>query len=253
MSAALRQLKEALERRFPDALPLDGSTAAAGTGIPALDQLLPGSGFPRGRLTAWKAGAGATAVLRAACEVAVRRGQRAVWVDAAGCQGADFWRRGPLLLRPPGERQALEAAEVLLRSGGLALLVLHGGRREAAHEAVRLTRAARAGGAALVMVVPAVPVAQLRITSRVAPDAYRWRRNAFGEPVEPFAVRLEVEAASLGWSGRTVFELPIRAHAPRLALDPSLPDRRGAPSSARWRPPPEAVARGTPPRGSRRW
>jgi hypothetical protein len=229
MSAALDHLREALERRFPDALPLGrGSATSSSSGIVALDALLPGQGLPRGRLTAWQPGGGATAVLRAACEAAVRRGERSAWVDGAGLQCADFWRRGPLLVRPPAGVGALEAAETLLRSGGLAVLVLHGCGREAAREAVRLTRAARAGGCALVVVAPSLQVAQLRVASRLTPDGYRWRRNAFGEPVEPVAVRVEVEASSLGWSGRTTFELPVRSYAQRTAPDPRLPDRRGA-------------------------
>jgi hypothetical protein len=244
--AAMYDLRRALERRFPDALPPGRSSAVAGTGIAALDALLPGGGLPRGRLTAWTAGGGAVAVLRAACEAAVCRGERAVWIDAARVQSADFWRAGPLLLRPSGELPALEAAEALLRSGGLALLVLHGGGREAAaREAVRLARAARAGGAALVMVGAAVPVARLRVASQLSPDAYRWRYNVFGEPAEPVAVRLEVTASAQGWSGRTRFELPVRSHHPRLCPEPHLPDRRGAAPAARWRPPP---ARRRPPR-----
>lgn len=234
---ALSELRRALERRFPDALPVSRGTAAAGTGIGALDGLLPSAGLPRGRLTAWAPGGGATAILRSACEAAVGRGERAVWVDCGRHQAADFWRRGPLLIRPASERQGLEAAEGLLRSGGLALLVFHGGGREAEREAVRLSRAARAGGAALVVVLPTVSVAQLRVASRIAPDGYRWRCNAFGEPVEPVSVRLEVDASSMGWSGRAVVELPVRSHAWRSAPEQRLPDRRGAPPPARWRPP----------------
>jgi hypothetical protein len=238
MSAmALHQLKEALERQFPDAAPLGGRTLTAGTGLGALDALLPGGGLPRSRLTVWQPGGGATAILRAACEAAAGRRERAVWIDTAARQGADFWRSGPWLLRPPTERAALEAAESLLRSGGLALLVVHGCGREAATAAVRLTRAARAGGCAFVLVAEGTRVAHLRVRSRLSPEAYRWRHNAFGEPVEPVAVRLTVEASSLGWSGRATMELPIRTHGLRLAPDPRLPDRRGAAPAARWRPP----------------
>jgi hypothetical protein len=41
-------------------------------------------------------------------------------------------------------------------------------------------------------------------------------------------VRIEVEASSLGWSGRTSFELPVRTHRGRLSPEPRLVDRRGA-------------------------
>jgi hypothetical protein len=235
--AALTELREALERRFPDALPLSGSTVGGvGTGIAALDGLLPGRGLARGRLTVWRPGGGATAVLRAACEAVVRRGSRSVWIDGTGRQGADFWRAGPLLLRPGSEREALSGAEELLRSGGFALVVLQGVGREAVGEAVRLARAARAGGAAFVMGAAEAPVAHLRVRSRIDPAGYRWRHDVFGEAVEVVAVRVEVEATSLGWSGRSAFELPVRMHQPRLAPEPRLVDRRGAPPAARWRP-----------------
>jgi hypothetical protein len=235
-NVALDELKRALQHRFPDALPLGRGTAVAvSTGLPSLDMLLPGGGLVRGRLTSWRPGGGATAVLRSACAAAVQRGERAAWVDGAAVQGADGWRAGPLLVRPSSGRAALESTEELLRSGGFALVVLTGADREVAGEAVRLTRSARSGGAALVVVTAESTVAHLRVRTRLIPEAYRWRRDAFGEPVEVETVRVEVEASSLGWSGRTGLDLPVRSHAARLAPEPRLVDRRGAPPAARWR------------------
>lgn len=228
-AAAVQELKRALERQFPDALPLGrGMAAAVGTGVPALDVLLPGGGLARGRLTLWRPGGGSTAVLRTAAEAAVRRGERSAWVDAGGALSADFWRQGPLLVRPPTERDALMSAEELLRSGGFGLVVLAGSGRDASREAVRLARAARAGGAAFVLAAPQAAVTHLRVTSRIHPEGYRWRRDPFGEPVEVMAVRVEVEASSMGWSGRTTFEMPVRTHRARLSPEPRLVDRRGA-------------------------
>jgi hypothetical protein len=234
--AAVHELRHALEQRFPDSLPLrPGMAAGVRTGLAPLDALLPGGGLARCRLTTWRPGGGGTAILRAACEAVASCGERAAWVDTGGVQGSDFWRRGPLLLRSGTEREALAAAEELLRSGGFALVVLNGAGREAAREAVRLARAARAGGAAFVAVVADAAVAHLRVRSRIHPDGYRWRLDPFGEPVEPVAVRLEVEASSLGWSGRASLELPVRTHHSRLAPEPRLADRRGAPPAVRWR------------------
>jgi hypothetical protein len=228
-AAAVQELRQALERQFPDALPLGRGTAAAvGTGVPALDVLLPGGGLARGRLTLWRPGGGATAVLRTAVEAAVRRGERSAWVDGRGTLGADFWRAGPLLVRPSSERDALVSAEELLRSGGFAVVVLSGAGREAGREAVRLARAARAGGAAFVFAGAESAVTHLRVVSRIDPNGYRWRRDPFGEPVDVTAVRIEIEASSMGWSGRTSFELPVRTHRGRLSPEPRLVDRRGA-------------------------
>ncbi|HUF50138.1 MAG TPA: hypothetical protein VMN60_04860 [Longimicrobiales bacterium] len=235
MNALTELLKQTLQRRFPDALPLGrGLASSVGTGLPDLDAMLPGRGLSRGRLTAWRPGGGATAVLRATCESALARGERVAWVDVAGVQSGEFWRAGPLLVRPASEREALAGAEELLRCGGFALVVLSGGGRAAAREAVRLSRAARAGGAAFVMVSTDPAIAHLRVTSRIPADGYRWRRDPFGEPVDVVAVRIEVQAMALGWGGRAAFELPVRTHHGRIAPEPRLVDRRGAPPSARW-------------------
>jgi hypothetical protein len=170
-----------------------------------------------------------------AVETAVRCGERSVWVDGSGALTAGFWRAGPLLVRPGRERAALGSAEELVRCGGYALVVVTGAGREGGREAVRLSRAARAGGAALVLVGEEAAVTHLRVSSHIEPEGYRWRRDPFGEPVEVTAVRIEVEASSLGWSGRTSFELPVRTHRTRLAPEPRLVDRRGAQRRVRWR------------------
>lgn len=152
MSAATAlELRRLLERRFPDALPVTyGTTETVPIGVASLDSILPSGGLPRGRLTRWRAGGGATALLRAACVRASSRGERSAWVDGAGVIAGASWPARPVLLRPAEERDALECGEVLLRSGGFALVVLTGVRPDAmAHW--RLARAAREGGGALVV------------------------------------------------------------------------------------------------------
>ena len=51
--AFLTELRQAIEQRFPDALPLHhaATPSSVPTGIVAVDALLPGAGLPRGRLT----------------------------------------------------------------------------------------------------------------------------------------------------------------------------------------------------------
>ncbi len=274
MSSQVVALRELLEQRFPGALPLTagGSADPLATGIGALDRLLPGGGLPRGRLTLWAPGGGATALLTAACRTTVARGERAAWVDAAGTMAGAFWRVGPALLRPAGRVEALACAEELLRSGGFALVVLSGlevgegapspaaassvsrararskrkrwrSRRRLTEAApaprvsegalleaglVRLSRVAREGGGALVVCAGRSPVAALRVRSRLAPEAYRWRRGPFGEPAEVEAATVCVRAASPGWSAETRCDLAVSSDDPRAALDPGLVDRRGS-------------------------
>lgn len=232
---ALDLLRQAMQERFPDALPLaHGLAPAVATGIGALDGVLPGGGLARGRVTLWEPGGGATAVLRAACRAAVVRGERAAWVDGAGQQAAESWAEGVLLVRPSGPVAALVCAEELLRCGGFALVVLAGAGTAAGGEAVRLGRAARAGGSAFVLVGGEAAVAHMRLAARIAADGYRWRSDPFGAPVAVERARVVVEARSLGWSRKVMFEVPVHGHAQRLALEPALVDRRGAQPSVRW-------------------
>lgn len=239
MASSVLALKELLEQRFPGAQPLrpGGAAAPLETGIAALDGMLPGGGLPRGRLTLWRPGGGATAVLRAACRATVERGERAAWVDVAGVVVERFAGAGVALLRPEGGVRGLECAEELLRSGGFALVVLGGvGRTEAAEVAlVRLSRVAREGGGALVVLAERSPVAALRVGSRLRPEDYRWRPGPFGEAAEVESVRVRVRAVSPGWSGETAFCVPVASWESRLALDARLVDRRGVTGRERWR------------------
>ncbi|MGH7476256.1 MAG: hypothetical protein ACRELD_08200 [Longimicrobiales bacterium] len=248
-------LRELLEQRFPGALPLSvgGTAEPVSTGVAVLDRLLPQNGLPRARLTLWRPGGGATAVLRESCARVVARGERAAWIDAAGLVTGSFWKDGPLLVRPPGVVSALGCAEELLRSGGFALVVLALGeasrsasgthgleavRRGAADAAfVRLSRGAREGGGALVLVAPHSPVAALRLVSRITSDGYEWDSGPLAEPAQVAWVRMRVKATSPGWSGHTEFRLAVAHPDPRLALESALPDRRGvaAVKRRRWR------------------
>jgi hypothetical protein len=227
--ATVASLRQILEQRFPDAAPITQRTAEqVGTGIQALDNALPSGGFPRGRLSVWAPHGGATALLRSACFTAVALGERAAWIDGAHTTQGSSWAHGggPVLLRPRTQRHALLAAEELLRSGGFALVVLDGAEPHGS-ETVRLTRAAREGGAAFVALTTLTALSSLRLTSSLDPRGYRWRRTPFGEPAYTTEVQVRVDARALGWSKQAQFSLPVSHHESRLSLDPGLADRRG--------------------------
>ncbi|HET9441031.1 MAG TPA: hypothetical protein VFO52_12715 [Longimicrobiales bacterium] len=241
--AELLQLKQALEQRFPHALPVSYRTAGAvATGVAALDHMLPANGLPRGRLSVWQPGGGATAILYAACEAIAERGERAAWIDAAGTIAGDSWRAGPLLLKPEGELESLICAEELLRCGAFGLIVLSGARAAFQREAVRLSRAVREGGGAFVALADHSNVAHLQIASRIDPASYRWQRNPFGEPAHVTEVRVQVEAQAMGWGGRTQVVLPVTDFAQRTASAAELVDRRGAQHKVLQRPVPPTRA-----------
>lgn len=228
-AAEILLLKEALEQRFPNALPISHRTAGAlATGVTALDHMLPANGLPRGRLSLWKPGGGATAILYAACEAVAQRGERAAWIDAAGTIAGDSWRPGPLLLKPEGEMESLICAEELLRCGAFGLIVLSGTRTAFNREDVRLSRAVREGGGSFVALAAKSNVAHLQVTSRIEPDGYRWQTNPFGEPARVTQVRVQVEAQAMGWSGRTQVVIPVGGFEQRTAVEKELVDRRGA-------------------------
>ena len=222
--AALRAL---IEQRFPDSVPLhQRSTDPVASGVEVLDRILPGCGFPRGKLTIWEPGGGVSAVLRATCRSTLAMGERAAWIDGAFTVAGAFWEDGPLLVRPKTRVHALRATEELMRCGGFGVVVLAGVDPHGT-ETVRLTRAAREGGSALVTLSKHSALASLRLTSRLLPRSYRWRRDPFGDPAEAQLVVMRVRARSPGWNAATEFPIPVMPHELRLALEPGLADRRG--------------------------
>jgi hypothetical protein len=223
----VRALRELLDRRFPGAVPLVQTTApVVATGLGPLDGALPGGGLPRGRTLVWRPGGGATAVLRAACQGLVARGERAVWIDGMGVVTGGGWPSGVSLFRPGSARGALSCAEELARSGGFALVVLAGARVEEV-ERVRLSRAAREGGGVLTMLDRGGFMAGVRLASRIRPEGYRWRRDVFGEPAEVESVVVRTLVTALGWRREAELSLEVAAHDLRLSLEPALVDRRG--------------------------
>jgi len=227
MSTSIAALRALIEQRFPDAIPLtQRTTEEVATGISELDGILPNGGLPRGRLSVWAPQGGATAILRAACDSAVANGERAAWIDGDNTVAGAFWSDGTLLVRPRSRIHALRAAEELLRSGGFALLVIAGAEPQGT-EAVRLTRCAREGGAALVTITTSAALASLRLTSRLL--RYRWRRTPFGDPAVAQDATVRVHARTAGWNAHADFSIPVKHHELRLSLESELADRRGLP------------------------
>lgn len=223
----LTALRALLDERFPDASPITRRAAPQlATGIAELDQALPSGGLPRGRLSVWRPHGGATAILRAACHGVLAAGERSAWIDSAGQVAGAFWDEGPLLVRPSSRLHALRSAEELLRSGGFSLVVLAGAEPRG-QETVRLTRATRDGGSALVALTAHSALSALRLVSRIAPADYRYRRSPFGDPADITDVRVRVDAVAIGWKGHAEFVLPVVHQELRMALDPGLADRRG--------------------------
>jgi hypothetical protein len=230
MSARVAQLRALLEQRFPDTAPLPErlERPIVATGIGGLDRVLPGGGLSKGKLTVCPPQGGATSIFRAACRgiVGAGRGERAAWVDGAGTVAGTFWDEGPVLIRPKSSRHALRAAEEILRSEGFTLVVLAGAEPQGT-ETVRLIRAAAEGGTALVALTERAALSSVRLTTRIHPHDYRWRRDPFGEPADVYEVVVRVHARAPGWNAHADFPIPVMQHELRLSLEPGLADRRG--------------------------
>jgi hypothetical protein len=135
------------------------------TGIPAIDALL-GGGLARGRLSELHGplSSGRTSVALALLARATELGEVVAIVDAAdafhpgSARAAGVGLDHVLWVRPPGAVEAARASERLLQARGFAAVLLDASQREAEWAALpeavwqRLTRAAQAGGTALVVV-----------------------------------------------------------------------------------------------------
>ncbi|HKG92395.1 MAG TPA: hypothetical protein VKA84_10905 [Gemmatimonadaceae bacterium] len=218
-----RQLAEVVDAERAAAPPLS-------TGIAALDRLLPGGGgLPRGRITEVVShGGGTTTFVRGVVEDAVaRRGLWVAYVDATRTLAPRDWahlgaHEGFWAVRPRDPARGAWCADVLLRSGAFALVVLDGAPALPRAVAVRLARLAREGGAALLLVdhggghgggsagAPAVPLpGALRLRVR------QWRRR------RRLAVAIERGGAPGG------VEVPCAIVTPRrLGTTPEPRDRR---------------------------
>jgi recombination protein RecA len=228
--------------------PADGS-AGLGTGIPELDAVLSGRGLPRGRLTEVTGvrGSGKATLLRRMVVETISRGLGVAYVDAsrtlaprdwasvAGVAGDAFW-----VVRPKQASRGAWCADVLLRSGAFALVVLDGAPPLTRSIAVRLTRLAHDAAAALVVVggdhaPPSMLSGALRLHVSRARKSRRDITTAGADPPPPLPpgvmtrwMTITVEKGGGRGQRQTVEVEHAVSVAHRLCAHPEVPDRRGA-------------------------
>jgi len=250
------------------------STPALPTGVAALDAVLVGGGLPRGRLTeiVGPTGSGKTTLVRAIVESTVAAHGWVAYVDAQRTLDARDWvhlgdAEGVWIIRPRDAGRAAWCADVLLRSGAFALVVLDGAPVLTKSAAVRLTRLARESNAAFVVLgdrtggASQLGGAVRLLVERMTPGK-RHPKPPTPHPlpavggkwgvVSTIAVRVEK-----GGTLRTVEVRCAIGVARRLCTHPEVPDRRGVargPAGGNRRaharraasPPADVAGRGTP-------
>jgi recombination protein RecA len=226
VSASVRELKLQLgaieEVVRPDRAPLP-------TGITELDALLVGRGIPRGRLTeiTGASGSGRTSMLRTLVTAVATGGRWVAYIDATRTLAPRDWahvgsERAPLwIIRPANAAKAQWCADLLLRSGAFALVVMDGAPQLSRVLAVRLTRLARDVGAAFVVTGEhGGDATGSSVRIRLAQSNARSERTT--------TITLEK-----GGKRRTLEVSYGRAVARRLCAHPEVPDRRGVAHPAR--------------------
>jgi predicted ATPase len=193
------------------------------TGVAALDAALTRGGIPCGRLTELLGarGGGKTTLLRHLARTTIERGLWVAYVDAARTLAPRDWAAAarasevPALwmIRPERAARGAWCAELLLRSGAFALVVLDGAPPLGSAVAVRLARLARDGGAAFVV------AADDDAAAAALGGALRLRVARSGR-----VDRITVEK---GGRRRTVEVGHGRAVEDRVCTHPEVPDRRG--------------------------
>lgn len=215
------------------------SAALPATGIPtgfdALDHELPGGGWPRGALTellAARQGFGELQLVLPALAALTQQGKRVAWLapphlpyaPALAAAGLDLTRLA--VVRAPGRRDALWAAEQVLRSASCEVLLawLHDARYA---ELRRLAVAADDSGACALVFRPAAAAAEsspaaLRLALEPAAQGVEVRflkRRGRGSGAAALAVNVWKPVHAVG---RTPFPAP----PVRPAGEPARADRR---------------------------
>src|SRR5207248_8604504 len=153
-----------LPQSLVDLLPVPLSTPAGAdvralpTGVDALDAGLTGGGIPRGRLTEvlGERGSGKATLLRRIVEQTLSEAGWVAYIDATRTLAPRDWahlgeEEGLWMIRPRDPTRVAWCADVVLRCGAFALVVIDSAPVVSRGVAVRLTRLARESGAALII------------------------------------------------------------------------------------------------------
>ena len=245
--AVLRQQLAAVVAGTPS------STPGLPTGVAVLDTMLPGGGVPRGRLAELlaPAGLGKTTIARSLVATTIRSGGGVAWIDATRTLDPRDWAAQSItgdsqgvfdalwVVRPGDPARGPWCADLLLRSGAFALVVLDGAPVLPRAVAVRLTQLARESDAALLLLGEGTRASEIggALRLRLAWSAPSGSLQSAGRigitpvvPRSPGAAAHRVIATLEKGGPYQHVELEVgRGHgiARRLCTHPEIPDRRG--------------------------
>lgn len=207
------------------------------TGMAALDSILPGGGIPAGRITEFLAplGFGKTTIARSLVLATITSGRYVAWIDAtrtldprdflaAGASGQE----GPSIdldalwvVRPLDPARAPWCADLVLRTGAFALVVLDGAPLLPRVVAVRLTQLAREADAAFLLMGEGTRASEIGGSLRLV------MRRREVVTVEKGGSHQQVHLRLKDPEGRTRDDITRTNVAHRLCAHPEIPDRRG--------------------------
>ena len=219
------------------------------TGIAPLDAAL-GGGIPRGRITevVGAMGAGKTALLRQVVTHVLQQGGWVAWVDARRTLAPQPWAglgSRLVMVRPHDHKRGAWCADVLLRSGVFALVVLDGAPLLSRVNGVRLAQLARERDAAFVVIADGTQASRVGGAVRLRIQACVVRRRSRDNTARDNArdnARDDARGVSVivekGGAYRTVEVNRVVVVACRMCADPEIPDRRGVARGTRhaWAP-----------------
>lgn len=224
--ASIAALRLELEHRFreaiPDARPLEGE--AIGTGIAALDALLPDGGLRPGEsaLVDAREGAGLTSLLSSWARTASLAGETVAVLDATDEASPHAFvepegGRAAIWTILPRPAEAYPALDVLLRSGAFGLLVVRGAPPALRDVGSRLQALARDRRCRLIFCGHAPMRPTVRMSLRLR--GIEWLEAPVG--AMPRARRIEASV-----DARTVELVLDRSDGTRMRLRPRVADRR---------------------------
>ena len=225
----LEALRLELARRFREALPetRPEEGPALGSGLEALDAILPHGGLRPGESARFEAapGAGALGVLSSFARNAVKAGEAVAVVDASPHALPHPWvepegaEEGSLWVVTPEAHETWAAVDVLLRSGAFGLVIVVDARAASRDVGLRATRLVRQRRTRLLVTGPKAFPTTFEVALRLA--SIEWDEA----PLGAVPSRASVEASCDGRRALLSRDAPL---SDRLRLPSVAPDRRAS-------------------------